>query len=94
MDITQAIDLEEYFQKGKTLEGTFGSNQLLRLVEIVNGPTDSINWALQFSLDNDKRNVINCSITACLNAICQRCGDEMVLPITVNSTLCAVAKDD
>lgn len=92
MDFPQVIDLEDSFQKGATLSGVCSSRDMSRLTELLNKEVDTIEYTLTFERQG-QHNVIHCVVTTCLDVLCQRCNEEMVLPIQLDSYLCVITSD-
>ncbi len=93
MALPQYIDLIEYVEQQRSIDAVVSSESLERLSELLEQPTKQIVVKLEFGKDAQQRRVVSCYIEAILHVQCQRCGQMMSLPLTVNSKLCMVKND-
>lgn len=91
MGLPQLIDPVECLTQEKQFQGTLASRQLLRLAELLEEATDSIEFALSFRKDEHGYCIVQCRVKASLPMQCQRCGQIMELPVDTATDLCVVA---
>jgi len=93
VELPQLVDPMACIEAQIVYEGSIKSNQLMRLSEQLCGKSDLITYKLDFSQDPKGRCIVHCELTAGLHVICQRCNEEMALPVTVVSDLCVIPED-
>lgn len=94
MRLPQLVDPYECLRQRAVFEGQLSSGQLPRLSPLLTEPSHDITFRIAFDSDESERCMIECSVTASLPLICQRCGQEMDCPIDSHSILVVVTRDD
>lgn len=94
MALPQYIDLIECVEQQRSIDAVISSESLKRLSDLLEESTKQIAVKLAFGKDEQKRSIINCHIEAILYVQCQRCGQTMSLPLSLDSTLCLVKSDE
>lgn len=93
MGLPRQVDLGDYTQQGRVLSGTLTSRELPRVSVLLEEPTDTINFQLEFKRDECGRRLVHTHVCAGLKLVCQRCGQMMELPVDQSSILCAIKEE-
>lgn len=79
---------------GKVYKGRLALADLPRLSPLLTSSEGEAAFTLAFDKDAERRPVVSVSVEARLRLRCQRCMQEMVLPVTASSRLCVVTGPD
>jgi uncharacterized protein len=91
MELPQLVDPMECLKQQRVFEGAINSDRLPCLSEQLTGDMVQIPYKLTFEQDAKGYCVVNCSITTCLDVVCQRCGGSMELSVSIASQLCVIS---
>ena len=92
--LPKAFDPRKLARQGRQFEGSLALKQFGQLVDSLADDKGEVQVALHFYMSEDHRVILEGSVSATLNMICQRCLEVADVPVTADLRLMGVLTDE
>ncbi len=94
MSLPKSVDPVSFAKQGREFSGKLAIDELPRLRSVLVDNLGFVNYALEFSVKDNRRFVLSGHLDAEVTLICQRCLQAMAAPLSVDFNLAVVLNDE